>query len=1840
MRNSAILEAQGPYLAELDATSGPIEMGIQSVDFFPSIPTASPDIYTLAYDPDNPDPSFDRDNPTVISKVFNYDHDGAKHKICDHVNDYDNACVDDLSQDETTNIPVHRISRATISRPRLPTIYEDDLPRLTNGITKNVPTGTSKPVLVSGITSKATQITSVATNGITNEITKNIPTGTTKPVLVSEITNDAPRLTSVITNGITKHISTGTTKPVLVTEIANDSPRITSAVHKITSSITNDTSNITSGITTTTPTTTIADAPFRHHDCPSDTYDGTLDNPDAIRGIIDTGAKVTCTNLLYILHDYVSYSRITPSPIRLTAAIAASSVVPLGFGYIHLPSPNRQGFIAVKSFYHPELTSTLINEDDILKSSGHASSYTGLTLHKWTDTGHFTLACHHRTTFAKNIHVHGVLVAGTCYSHPCIIPDLPLAHPEATIYNSQAFALKHDPAFLALCKQRTVDGVRHYKSSIRNLLRDSLIHPTLYSASESPVVTALAPTISPFQHRRLCKSGNDHVPYKLADTHATTLLASISDIPILAIKNRTCRMLWHQRLGHPCDAYLYNAHKTIDGVPKFVSQPRVLSTCPTCIQAKQTKSAPGHHPTRVATQPYQGLSIDYGFSGMVSANSERRKDYEGLNNETAWILVTDHFTGMKHGDTRQSKSSPIEWLRHFLNQYSPHCAQKYVHMDQGGELFRNPDICNLFSKFQYAVHPTGADSSHQNGSVERAHRTVGCTIRALLIGANLDIKFWPYAFYHMLRISNAIPERHLQDSTNTASPLYLATGRKEDFSRLRTFGCRIWVRPPGRRSAKFLANSRKGIFLGFARHTTRNMLWYDVLTTRVKLASHARFDEGMNDLPLADIPPNVQHLQRAEDDAPLPMDATETLTKDLQFFITPFANLHIKTMDTRSAGTDPTYGLIIRDDELMHRAFVFDIKAKSCASKLYTSLQGTRRHIKGAYITTISGNRVFNKKDVLSTLAKLHDQGVSSVVITFAPEAKQSAQQARRASNEYSGFAPATNWDSHTEMDTDPVNAVAIEPVNAVERTVIPVNASTRPVNAVKRTVNAVNDIVRPIKPSAPSSIQKPVNASTRPVNAVKRTVNPVNARTRPVNAVQRTVNAVNDIVRPIKPSAPSKPESRSDSDSSSGSIQKPVNASTRPVNAVERTVNGTSVKEPRPDNLNTFIEQHFAPTEADLDAAPTMTIEDLRAISRLRTLNTEATIRHPSAPSITRLGTRNPDLHKYFNEDELPHDLVTATINAIQSKSTTPAEQALGHFTRRKLKGLDTWNDWEAGERKQLTQFHDLQMFGAPVMMPKDRKTIILRPHWQYHIKRDGTRRARLCCNGSKQAAPLLHALSLTYSSCVEHPVQRLFLAIAADLDLKLYGGDAKDAYAHSPGPELPTYMSIDDQYADWYKFKFGKTIDRKQVLPVLRALQGHPESGRLWEHHINGILTKMGFKSTTHDRTIYTTLYTHDNGKKEIIYMLRQVDDFALACKDESTAKAIYNAIGKKLKLPNESDIPFSYLGLIEDFNGIDIEQSKTHVRISCQNYIDRLLISHGWTTEKSMLPQEIPVSPMKEDITDLYTDTGFKEGSSEHQALEESQGFAYRTLLGEMMYAYVTCRPDIGFAISTLSKFGSSPAACHYLQLKNVCRYLRTTRMWGISYKRSTVRTDLPDTSTTFIDVEPDLPDFPREPTGNEDKLQCFVDAAYANDPRKRKSTTGFAFTYCGSAIVYRSKTQSIIALSSTEAELIAAVEAAKVARFLRSMLKELGFHQKKPTVIYEDNQSTIHVVNSRAPTARTRHIDIRYFAIQDWKEQGDIVLKHIPGKINPADDFTKPLGRLLHGRHARRIMGHYK
>ena len=93
-----------------------------------------------------------------------------------------------------------------------------------------------------------------------------------------------------------------------------------------------------------------------------------------------------------------------------------------------------------------------------------------------------------------------------------------------------------------------------------------------------------------------------------------------------------------------------------------------------------------------------------------------------------------------------------------------------------------------------------------------------------------------------------------------------------------------------------------------------------------------------------------------------------------------------------------------------------------------------------------------------------------------------------------------------------------------------------------------------------------------------------------------------------------------------------------------------------------------------------------------------------------------------------------------------------------------------------------------------------------------------------------------------------------------------------------------------------------------------------------------QLGFKHTTHDRTIYQAVF-----KGHKVLLLQQVDDLMIQTDNEAIAKEIFDIIGLKLQLENEDELPFAYLGLTTDFNGVNIEQSKTHIMISCENYID---------------------------------------------------------------------------------------------------------------------------------------------------------------------------------------------------------------------------------------------------------------------------------------------------------------
>ena len=162
--------------------------------------------------------------------------------------------------------------------------------------------------------------------------------------------------------------------------------------------------------------------------------------------------------------------------------------------------------------------------------------------------------------------------------------------------------------------------------------------------------------------------------------------------------------------------------------------------------------------TESVTRPYQGLFIYFGFSGHVFYDKDGKvvpssKVYvEGINGESVWILICDAQNKILHGNCQTSKALPVKLLESFLQEYSPTYDGKFVMLDQGGELYCNLEIHNLFRKFGYEVQCTGADASNQNGPVECAHRTISNSIWALLFGSELSTCFWPYTFNHVLRI--------------------------------------------------------------------------------------------------------------------------------------------------------------------------------------------------------------------------------------------------------------------------------------------------------------------------------------------------------------------------------------------------------------------------------------------------------------------------------------------------------------------------------------------------------------------------------------------------------------------------------------------------------------------------------------------------------------------------------------------------------------------------------------------------------------------------------------------------------------------------------------------------------------------------------------------------------------------------------------------------------------------------------------------------------------------------------------------------------------------------------
>jgi hypothetical protein len=174
-------------------------------------------------------------------------------------------------------------------------------------------------------------------------------------------------------------------------------------------------------------------------------------------------------------------------------------------------------------------------------------------------------------------------------------------------------------------------------------------------------------------------------------------------------------------------------------------------------------------------------------------------------------------------------------------------------------------------------------------------------------------------------------------------------------------------------------------------------------------------------------------------------------------------------------------------------------------------------------------------------------------------------------------------------------------------------------------------------------------------------------------------------------------------------------------------------------------------------------------------------------------------------------------------------------------------------------------------------------------------------------------------------------------------------------------------------------------------------------------------------------------------------------------------------------------------------------------------------------------------------------------------------------------------------------ANPSKEHWSGVKRVLRYVKGTMNMGLIYRKSS--------------------DF---------NLHGFSDADWAGDEMTRKSMSGFIFKLGDSTISWGSKKQSVVALSTTEAEYIALSLACQEAVWLRNLLGDFKLKQEE-TIIYEDNQGAITLSKNPSNHSRTKHIDIKYHYVRDLITRKEVNILYCPSKNMLGDIFTKGLPR---------------
>ena len=482
--------------------------------------------------------------------------------------------------------------------------------------------------------------------------------------------------------------------------------------------------------------------------------------------------------------------------------------------------------------------------------------------------------------------------------------------------------------------------------------------------------------------------------------------------------------------------------------------------------------------------------------------------------------------------------------------------------------------------------------------------------------------------------------------------------------------------------------------------------------------------------------------------------------------------------------------------------------------------------------------------------------------------------------------------------------------------------------------------------------------------------------------------------------------------------------------------------------------------------------------------------------------------------------------------------------------------------------------------------------------------RKTRLCLDGRHQIEGRDYKES--HAPTCPQEIMRLILCLATMALLIVTQFDFDGAFLNANGEEgVVLFMRPPPGYI------MPRGYEHCTLLRILKAIYGGKASGYLWYNHLKADLESRGFVECPSAKCLFVRPGSTAEEDPTIIFI--HVDDGLIFHNNQEIIDETLNSIDKKLSLTKE------------DLNwhlGVKMENTKDHLKMSVPSYIDQLSSRFGLSEAN---PKRTPLNPS----TIYEKNTG------------EKFQCPYQEAIGALIWPSLTCRPDITQAVNLLSRYTSNPSKTHWMGVKRVIAYLKTTKEKGIVYRKPSVKRNL-------LDVLKNA------------RLVIYSDSDYAGDPDGRRSTSGFAIYLTtelpgskvpeqpdGCLVDWGSYRQPVTAQSTCEAEMIAGVRAAKRGRYHKKVLDEVlaialkgkdfmdllldtksrpssievHFPSELTSIIKMDNQAAVTVCKTGNFQKRLKHMDVRYYYLAQEVGAKRVIIKHTPGTTNPADIFTK-------------------